>query len=95
MLQADHLITRGNNATYAALRLVVCLCMSCHGWKSLGSNRRKAQYDEWLKALISPERVALWEAWRNGKLATISHESIGREIGGGVSACGAQSAFHF
>lgn len=62
VLQADHLITRANSATFADHRLVVCVCRSCHGWKSLGSNLRKAQYDELVKTIIEPERVALWEA---------------------------------
>lgn len=69
VLQADHLITRANSATYADSRLVVCVCRSCHAWKSLGNNRYKAQYDELVRTLISPERVALWErcerdSWR-------------------------------
>jgi hypothetical protein len=62
VLQADHLISRANSATYADMRLVVCVCVSCHAWKSLGGNHRKAQYDALVKTLISPERVALWEA---------------------------------
>jgi hypothetical protein len=43
ILQADHLITRANSATYADPRLVVCVCKGAHGWKSLGGNRNKAQ----------------------------------------------------
>src|SRR5258708_5176717 len=31
VLQADHLISRSNSATFADERLVVCLCKSCHG----------------------------------------------------------------
>lgn len=61
VLQADHLITRANSATFGDTRLVVCVCRSCHGWKSLGSNMRKAQYDALVKTLISPARVSLWE----------------------------------
>lgn len=69
VLQADHLITRANSATYADTRLIVCVCRSCHAWKSLGSNRNKAQYDDLVKRIISPERVSLWErcerdSWR-------------------------------
>ncbi len=66
VLQADHLITRANSATYADTRLVVCLCRSCHGgWKKWNEK----QYDALVKTLISPERVALWErcgrdSWR-------------------------------
>lgn len=69
VLQADHLITRSNSATYADTRLIVCVCRSCHAWKSLGSNMRKGQYDALVKTIISPDRVALWErceqeSWR-------------------------------
>jgi len=69
VLQADHLITRANSATYADSRLVVCVCRSCHAWKSLGSNRNKAQYDELIKTILPPDRVGLWErcerdSWR-------------------------------
>lgn len=61
ILQADHLITRGNSETFADTRLIVCVCKGIHGWKSVGSNMRKAEYDERVKKLISPERVKLWE----------------------------------
>lgn len=69
ILQADHLITRSNSATYADSRLVVCLCQGHHGWKSVGNNLRKAQYDEIVKKILPPERTALWEkcerdSWR-------------------------------
>ncbi len=62
ILQADHLITRASSASYADPRLVVCVCKGHHGWKSVGSNRRKAQYDAIVRQLIEPERVALWDA---------------------------------
>lgn len=61
VLQADHLITRANSATYGDTRLIVCVCTRCHGWKSLGSNRNKKEYDTLVRTLISPERVALWD----------------------------------
>lgn len=60
ILQADHLISRGNSATYADERLVVCVCKGHHGWKSVGSNLRKAQYDEVLKVILPEDRVELW-----------------------------------
>jgi hypothetical protein len=63
ILQADHLIRRSNAATYADSRLVVCLCKGHHGWKSLGSNLRKKQYDAIVRQLLSPERVKLWDAY--------------------------------
>lgn len=61
VIQADHLISRSNNATYADSRLVVCICKSCHYWKSVAGNLRKAEYDSLIKTLISKERVELWE----------------------------------
>jgi hypothetical protein len=69
VLQADHLITRANSATFADTRLIVCVCRSCHAWKSLGSNNRKAEYDALVKTILPADRVALWErcerdSWR-------------------------------
>lgn len=69
VLQADHLITRSNSATYADSRLVVCVCRPCHAWKSLGGNLRKNQYDALVKTLLPKDIVSLWEkceedSWR-------------------------------
>lgn len=69
ILQADHLITRSNSATYADTRLIVCVCKGHHGWKSVGSNLRKAQYDALVRTILPPDRVALWDrceadSWR-------------------------------
>jgi hypothetical protein len=68
VLQADHLITRSNNATYADTRLIVCVCRPRHAWKSLGNNQRKAEYnqrkaeyDALVKRHLPPKRVKLWE----------------------------------
>lgn len=61
VIQADHLITRGNSATFADTRLIVCLCKNCHAWKSVGNNMRKDEYDILVKTLISKDRVELWE----------------------------------
>ena len=66
VLQGDHLITRGNSATYADSRLVVCLCMPCHG----GFKKwNEAQYNNMVRGIISKERVELWDkclkdSWR-------------------------------
>lgn len=57
ILQADHLITRGNAATYADTRLIVCVCKGHHGWKKWN----EARYNEIVRALISEERVKLWD----------------------------------
>jgi hypothetical protein len=62
ILQADHLLTRANSATFADPRLVVAVCKAHHGWKSLGSNRNKAQYDAAVRAILPADRVALWDA---------------------------------
>lgn len=69
ILQADHLITRSNSATFADSRLVVCVCKGAHGWKSVGSNARKSEYDEIVKSILPKERVDLWvkcerDSWR-------------------------------
>lgn len=58
ILQADHMVTRANSATYADTRLIVCVCKGLHGWKKWNEK----EYDKRLKPLLSPERVALWEA---------------------------------
>jgi hypothetical protein len=62
ILQADHLITRANSATFADPRLVVCVCKAHHGWKSLGGNRNKAQYDAAVREVLPADRVTLWDA---------------------------------
>jgi hypothetical protein len=55
--------------TFADSRLVACVCKARHGWKSVGSNARKAQYDALVKQILPPDRVTLWEkceadSWR-------------------------------
>ena len=65
ILQADHLITRANSATYADTRLIVCACKGHHGWK----NWHQKEYEALVRTLISPDRVALWkrceeDSWR-------------------------------
>lgn len=61
ILQADHLITRANSSTYADPRLVVCVCKGIHGWKSVGSNANKQEYDRLLRTILPPDRIALWD----------------------------------
>jgi len=73
VLQADHLVTRSNSATYADSRLIVCVCKSCHYWKSVAGNLRKAEYDALVKTTLSKERVELWEqceqdSWKPRKM---------------------------
>lgn len=57
ILQADHLITRANSATYADSRLVVCVCKGHHGWKKWNAK----QYDAAVEKILPPERVLLWQ----------------------------------
>lgn len=61
VLQGDHLITRGNSATYADSRLVVCACVNHHAWKSKGGNLNKNRYDALVRSTLSKERKLLWE----------------------------------
>ena len=58
VLQADHLITRANSATYADYRLLVCVCKGHHGWKKW----HEREYNALLKIMLPAERVALWDA---------------------------------
>lgn len=57
VLQADHLVTRANSATYDDCRLIVCLCRTCHGWK----HWHQKEYDALVKTILEPSRVALWD----------------------------------
>jgi hypothetical protein len=75
ILQADHLITRANSATFADPRLIVCVCKSHHGWKSVGGNARKAQYDAAVRAILPPDRIELWdrcekESWKPHRVSS-------------------------
>ena len=65
VLQADHLITRANSATYADTRLIVCVCKGHHGWKRW----HQKEYEMLVRSLIGKERAALWDrceadSWR-------------------------------
>lgn len=68
VLQADHLVTRANSATYADERLVVCVCRSCHYWKSVGANVNKNQYDTLVRSILPPDRVQLWDRAEEARL---------------------------
>lgn len=57
VIQADHLITRANSATYADTRLIVCVCRACHGWK----HWHEQEYNDLVKTILHPIRVSLWE----------------------------------
>ena len=74
ILQADHLLSRSNSATFADTRLIVCVCKGIHGWKSTNSELRKKEYDERVKKLISKERVKLWERCEKDAHAHKTHK---------------------
>lgn len=70
VLQADHLVTRGNSGTFADTRLIVCLCRTCHGWK----HWHKEEYDALVKTVIPKERVELWEKAEQDRLSHKTHK---------------------
>ena len=57
ILQADHLLTRANAATYSDIRLIVCVCNGLHGWKRWN----KEAYDARIRQLLPKDRIALWD----------------------------------
>jgi hypothetical protein len=61
ILQFDHLVTRSNSESYADGRLGVCICQGHHGWKSVGNNQRKQEYDALVRSLLPKDRVELWD----------------------------------
>lgn len=72
VFQCDHLMSRSHSANFSDSRLVVLVCKPCHAWKSLGSNLRKKEYDDLMRAKLPKERVALWdrceeERWKSCK----------------------------
>lgn len=75
ILQADHLLPRSFSATFADPRLIVTLCKGHHGWKSVGNNLRKAQYDEIVKKILPLDRVKLWEKWEEARQSHKTYKS--------------------
>ncbi len=67
--QADHLITRANNATYADSRLVVCVCRPCHFWKKY----HQKEYDSLVKSILPKERIRLWEKCEQDSWRPVKH----------------------
>ena len=59
ILQAEHLHTRGNAASYADLRLVVCLCRNHHIFYK---PQHADEYYQAVKNHIGPERTKLLKA---------------------------------
>jgi hypothetical protein len=61
ILQAEHLHTRANSASFADLRLVVCICQRHHiYWKP----QHSARYNELAEKFIGKERANLWKRVR-------------------------------
>lgn len=56
-IQADHLVTRANSATFADTRLIVCVCNGCHAWK----NWNKESYDKLVRTQLPNDRKILWD----------------------------------
>lgn len=56
-IQADHLVTRANSASFADTRLIVCVCNGCHAWK----NWNKESYDKLVRTQLSNARKILWD----------------------------------
>ncbi len=57
IIQADHLVTRANSATYADTRLIVCLCKGCHMWKKY----HEAEYNKLVRTQLPNDRKLLWD----------------------------------
>jgi hypothetical protein len=57
VIQADHLVTRANSATFADTRLIVCICKGCHAWK----HWNEKEYDNLVKTVLPKDRLELWE----------------------------------
>lgn len=61
ILQAEHLHTRANSASYGDSRLVVCICLHHHiHWKP----QHSARYNELAEHFIGKERTKLWKRVR-------------------------------
>jgi len=70
VIQADHLVTRANSATYADTRLIVCLCRGCHGWK----HWHEKEYDSLVKSILPKDRVELWDKCQKEHEAHMTHK---------------------
>ncbi len=57
VIQADHLVTRANSASFADIRVIVCLCKNCHGWK----HYHEKEYEALVKTVLSKETITLWD----------------------------------
>lgn len=71
VIQADHLISRANSATYADTRLIVCLCRSCHGWKKW----HEKEYEALVRSILPKNRVILWDKCEQDRHAHKTHKA--------------------
>lgn len=56
-IQADHLVTRANSATFADTRLIVCVCNGCHMWKKY----HEKEYNQLVRTQLPNARKILWD----------------------------------
>lgn len=71
VIQADHLITRGNSATFADTRLIVCLCRNCHGWK----HYHEKEYEALVRTILPKQRIQLWDRCEEARQAHRTHKA--------------------
>lgn len=69
-IQADHLVTRANSATFANYHLVVCVCNGCHAWK----NWNKDEYEELVKSVLPKKTIQMWELAEEYRKAHKTHK---------------------
>lgn len=65
VIQADHLITRANSATFADTRLIVCLCKGCHAWK----HWNEKAYEKLVRLTLPNDRKNLWDRCEEARQA--------------------------
>lgn len=71
VIQADHLITRANSATFADTRLIVCLCRGCHAWK----HWNETEYNELIKTILPEERIELWDKMEKARRGGMTYKA--------------------
>ena len=62
ILQAEHLHTRGNAASFSDSRLVVCCCKRHHIFYK---PQHSAEYNELARDFIGPDNAKLWDRVKN------------------------------
>lgn len=69
-MQADHLITRANSATFADTRLIVCVGQPCHFWKKY----HEQEYNNLVRKIISEKNVILWDKCEKDRQAHMTYK---------------------